>query len=89
MREDQRGELLLQALVVQAATLEALEPHVGHQHVRLAEQLLEDRQPLGLAVVQRQRPLAAVELGKTYEKADGKGEVVMLGEKQGLWVTRI
>ena len=31
----------------------------------------------------------AAELGKTYEKADGKGEVVMLGEKQGLWVTRI
>ena len=31
----------------------------------------------------------AIEVGSTYENADGKGAVVMLGEKRGLWVTRL
>ncbi|HBK12593.1 MAG TPA: hypothetical protein DDZ32_07125, partial [Gammaproteobacteria bacterium] len=30
-----------------------------------------------------------LEVGATYENADGKGAVVMLGEQQGLWVTRL
>jgi folate-binding protein YgfZ len=30
-----------------------------------------------------------LEVGSTYENGDGKGAVVMLGEKQGLWVTRL
>lgn len=32
---------------------------------------------------------ANVELGRAYETADAKGEVVMVGEQQGLWVTRL
>jgi folate-binding Fe-S cluster repair protein YgfZ len=32
---------------------------------------------------------ANVELGRAHETADAKGEVVMVGEQQGLWVTRL
>ena len=45
MGEDQRWVLGLKRVVIEAAALEALEPHVCDEHVGLGQQLLQDLQP--------------------------------------------